>query len=589
MVAGTRTRRTDRRRRLRRAWRKWSWAAIGALAFGTLLVGYLGFRAYFGDSPENGSPGDALYRSVQLFGLEGGAVHPVPWQLQIARLLAPLVTALTVVRAIVGVFHERLQAFRLWRMSDHVIVCGLGARGMLFARRFNDRRDNVVVIEHDPEARGIDECRDEGILVLIADATDEPVLGRARVHKARHLIAVGSDDGTNAEVATDARELVGENGGRLEAFVHVVGIRLCRLLRERERSEAKDDSYKLRFFNVFEAGARAWLDEHPPFGRERPAPRPRLVVVGVGQMGKALVVGAVRSWLALAPDSPELPRILLVDKDAEAKRDWLKLEYPQLKDFCELEVEEVDITTPKFDRGEFLFSNGRCDATAIYVCLDDDARGLAAALALAQRVKDDPVEVVVRMKEYGGLATLLERTPGNLHAFRVLDRTCTPEFLLGETRGEKLAKAIHAEYVLDQERRGETPESNPALVPWDELQEDLKESNRRQADHDRVKLRAIDCVAENADGKVDPLSFSDEEIERMAMMEHDRWVAERRFEGWTFAEGKKNIELRTTPYLVPWDELTEEVRGYDRDTVRALPERFAEAGLRIRRRSGDAR
>jgi hypothetical protein len=210
-------------------------------------------------------------------------------------------------------------------------------------------------------------------------------------------------------------------------------------------------------------------------------------------------------------------------------------------------------------------------------------------------VQDDPVEVVVRMKKYGGLATLIEHEAsgddsfGKLRAFRVLDQTCTPEFLLGETRSEKLAKAIHAEYLMDQIRRGETPEGNPAMVPWDDLPEDLKESNRRQADHDRVKLRTIGCVADPpaADGR-EPAGFLDEEVERMAVMEHDRWVAERRFEGWTYAEGDKSIELKTTPYLVPWGELSEEVRGYDRNTVEALPKRFAEAGLVIYRRTEDA-
>ena len=72
----------------------------------------------------------------------------------------------------------------------------------------------------------------------------------------------------------------------------------------------------------------------------------------------------------------------------------------------------------------------------------------------------------------------------------------------------------------------------------------------------------------------------------MAAMEHDRWVAERRFEGWTYAPGEKSIDAKTSPYLVPWGRLSDEVKDYDRSTVRALPERFATAGLQISRRTG---
>jgi hypothetical protein len=80
------------------------------------------------------------------------------------------------------------------------------------------------------------------------------------------------------------------------------------------------------------------------------------------------------------------------------------------------------------------------------------------------------------------------------------------------------------------------------------------------------------------------VEFSADEVELMAELEHDRWLAERLFEGWTQAPGPKDPERRTHPDIVPYDELADEVKELDRMVVRRLPALFAAGGYRIRRR-----
>ena len=46
------------------------------------------------------------------------------------------------------------------------------------------------------------------------------------------------------------------------------------------------------------------------------------------------------------------------------------------------------------------------------------------------------------------------------------------------------------------------------------------------------------------------------------------WNVERAFAGWTL--GEKDVERKVTPYLVPYDDLPENIKDYDRDTVRNL-------------------
>lgn len=152
--------------------------------------------------------------------------------------------------------------------------------------------------------------------------------------------------------------------------------------------------------------------------------------------------------------------------------------------------------------------------------------------------------------------------------------------LSGERR-EAIARAIHEGYRADQ--AGRKPPDDPALAPWDELPEHLRESNRQHADHIFEKLRAIGCAVDDAgDGGAEPFSFTKDETELMSEMEHDRWVAERRAGGWTLGETRDVLE-KVTPHLVSWEELPEDIREWDREPVRRIPDLLAGVGLEIRR------
>ena len=90
-------------------------------------------------------------------------------------------------------------------------------------------------------------------------------------------------------------------------------------------------------------------------------------------------------------------------------------------------------------------------------------------------------------------------------------------------------------------------------------------------------------VNEVADGEVQPISFGPDEIEQMAELEHDRWVSERRADGWKLGP-ERDVLKKITPYLVSWEELPDEVREWDREAVRRIPELLAAVGLEIRRK-----
>ena len=54
-------------------------------------------------------------------------------------------------------------------------------------------------------------------------------------------------------------------------------------------------------------------------------------------------------------------------------------------------------------------------------------------------------------------------------------------------------------------------------------------------------------------------------VEQMSKNVHEVWSETRIQQGWTYGE-QRNDELKTHPCLVPYDELPEEEKEYDRNT-----------------------
>lgn len=153
---------------------------------------------------------------------------------------------------------------------------------------------------------------------------------------------------------------------------------------------------------------------------------------------------------------------------------------------------------------------------------------------------------------------------------------------LAECTREALALAIHKEYQSNQARI--QLRKDPSIAVWEELDESLKDSNRQQADDILAKVRKINCeVEEVKDRDVALMTFTKEEIEILAEMEHARWNVERLRNGWRLGD-EKSIEKKITPYLVSWQSLPENVREWDRQAVRAIPELLAQVSLEVRRR-----
>jgi len=144
---------------------------------------------------------------------------------------------------------------------------------------------------------------------------------------------------------------------------------------------------------------------------------------------------------------------------------------------------------------------------------------------------------------------------------------------------ELIARAIHAEYLV---LVSGDPGKGPSAVPWEELPEEFREANRDQARAIVEKLRVLGLgIAPGVSGTVSGMiAFSDEQMDRLARMEHLRWMAEKERNGWVHGSVRDN-NTKIHPDLVPWEELDEQAKEKDRNAVGVIPKILKAAGYVI--------
>ena len=291
--------------------RRWRWRVIFGAAVIAFALGLIGYgHVYQSAGSLLAAPAhsnfqrlawpDRIYYTILLFKFSTSADPPYSASLEVARWLAPLVTVYAGFSVVSSIFSDRWARFRSARLlRGHVVICGLGRCGLRLATA--EWGLPVVAIERAPSSTDIEKCRERGIVLLAAEATDWLELGQTGLKRARYMVVVCGDDGTNAEVALLAQQLVGRRHPPLECFVHVNDESVCDLLEKASLAVPSRRSVKFEFFNVNRSGPRALLDTHGTLLSDPATESPQLIVVGSQRLALDLLVESARRW-SLRPD-----------------------------------------------------------------------------------------------------------------------------------------------------------------------------------------------------------------------------------------------------------------------------------------------
>jgi voltage-gated potassium channel len=192
------------------------WQALSRLRNGLvllaliLIVGMIGFMVL-----EDQPPLQALYAAVLVVSTLGFNTFAPETTggilLTIGMILSGVGTlyyllgrfAEALIETSLGTRHERRMERQISHLRKHHIVCGFGRVGQHAARELHNERQAFVVVDNHAEA--LDVARAAGYLVLLGDATDDQVLRRAGVERARGLLVTTASDSANVFITLTAR------------------------------------------------------------------------------------------------------------------------------------------------------------------------------------------------------------------------------------------------------------------------------------------------------------------------------------------------------------------------------------------------
>ncbi len=104
-----------------------------------------------------------------------------------------------------NIVKERRMAREIGRLADHYIVCGYGRVGMSVATELAREGKPFVVIEQQPGL--VEACRAAGYDVVMGDATQDGVLLRAGVERAKGVVTALDSDAANLYITLSCRSL----------------------------------------------------------------------------------------------------------------------------------------------------------------------------------------------------------------------------------------------------------------------------------------------------------------------------------------------------------------------------------------------
>lgn len=186
------------------------------LVLAVVVIGTLGYRWLWREA--GGTWMDALFMTVTTITTIGyGEIKP----LTTAGRLFTIVLSFTGIGSLfytLGVVMEYLVSVRLadpmgrrrmerriGELTGHVIVAGMGRVGRQAALELHEAGAPFVVV--DPSEPAIRHAAERGYLALLGDATEDEVLQRVGIARARGLIVTTANDATNMYVVLSARVL----------------------------------------------------------------------------------------------------------------------------------------------------------------------------------------------------------------------------------------------------------------------------------------------------------------------------------------------------------------------------------------------
>jgi hypothetical protein len=398
-------------------------------------------------------------------------------------------------------------------------------------------------------------------------------LQNAGIGKANKLVVAPEFDGAAIDLALEARQMY----PKLPIYVRLRNYGLT------QRIQQLPGADRLRAFSDSGVAARDIALRHPPFlmAADNGHERVHALLIGDTDWLEALMAEILGSACTLTFGRPIFS---FVCEAPGAFEEHLGQRYPELREAADVnsysagQMADVPLT-----RGDLGVIAANHPVTCVYMAMDDQTEILSASLTfreLASRDVTFTAPIFVRVRGPNGLTP---RQPGSRLEPLSLIPFGSPEDVtqalgLFAARLDSAERTFHEAYLQFAAPGGEANSS------WDDLKEEYRISNGRAVAHINAKLfeAGFDLrswMLRNPDiwstlPALEPgqrLWRNPEELTRLAELEHERWIVDRRLNGWRY--GTKRDDVRKLhPDIIPFLALPEETKLYDYAFVEQLSE-----------------
>ncbi|MCL2312247.1 MAG: RyR domain-containing protein [Firmicutes bacterium] len=316
--------------------------------------------------------------------------------------------------------------------------------------------------------------------------------------------------------------------------------KLKAILEETTLFKYKTNNFDILLFNIYETGIRysvcTNIDKILP---ENLKSSPEIMIVGLTEK----VENALLNLAHCLTMQRNLFHFTIIEND-ETKIAAFQKKYHYLTDFVKIEF-------------SYNFEDicGEKSYNSIFICLENQINSIKKAIEIHYFFGEKAPNILLFCNEIESFNTVLqeELVKKKIFLINLFEQLAHYVFVLNE-KIETRAKEAHHFWNKIYKKNSE----------WDTLSEHFKQSSRNQILDGYLKTY-IACGKQFENIGNGLITFTESEMETLAIMEHRRWMIEKFANHWIL--GERDNENKRHDCLVHWNELPDEQRMKDYDAI----------------------
>jgi Trk K+ transport system NAD-binding subunit len=527
------------------------WPVLAASLIVFLVLGAAGWKKTLEQATGHAGLSEVLENTIEM--VSGHDVIVVDhkfeehWLLLVGKWGIKAVLAVALIQSGLMLFRRQIRHWRFRKVSGHQVFVGLGGYNADLALREAKDGRSISIVDEDEHHPRRGELEQAGALMVTGSCLDPQSLKAAGVERAARVV-VCSPEGDDASIAAaeSADSLAGRliRGNQRQIVVCLESRQTRELLNQRWSLIVQPQASTTRIVS-FEAAAHRQLVNR--MARELSASvevlnrGPRMLVVAEKDFAHEFIRAAI-PFLQVSGEA--LPEYWVVVDDPKEK-DAFDLLNPAASLVAKIHFVHRDAqlapVCPQLAGLQFDMALVKLASESQTLQLSERLlRSSLFQLARVEAVVSESLKVRLVQDDCLRVSSIFEL---GLHS---------PEF--GDLSLESKARENHEAYLA-----GLSQDERIKATGWNELPENLKESNRWAVLHREIKREIWSRTSAQDQPSM---------LEHLSICEHQRWMGEKAMDGWRHADlPEQDKHRRLHPSLIPWAALSETEKDKDRVQV----------------------